>query len=201
MGVVDNEVKAISKLVPIPLAGLHYQYIHGMTPIDIWNYDLSIENSPHVELLRLIQEHGLDWNKLKSTRYVAERRLRREKGNKKWTDEYIMGRLARRWEIYRSLKKIGYKPEKYKFKGGVETPVRILKEPLWTTRFGFKADWLSGPELFDGAGRCSAAYVLGWKEIPAIWVEDKNPGSNDKGGFEEKLLHVKDIWDFLGAKV
>lgn len=51
MGIVDGEIRPISKLVDIPLAGLHYQYIHGVTPIDIWQHDMSLENSPHVELL------------------------------------------------------------------------------------------------------------------------------------------------------
>ena len=111
--------------------------------------------------------------------------------------EYIMKHIARRWATYRSMKKRGYKPKLYTLKDGTKLDVRILREPFWLSRFGHNEDWLGGCEIFDGGGRSAAAFVLGWDSIPGRWCEDAKPGSKDKGGFEEKLVVVKGVWDWL----
>lgn len=192
----NDEVKVASKLQNIPLADLHIQYVHNVTPIDLWRRDMSLATSPHVELLRLIRGHGLNWDILKDTRYVEERRHRRAIGMKQWTDEYIKRHIKTRWDTYRSLKKHGFDAERYKKKDGRERPVLILAEPFWRTRFGYDAPWLCGPEIWDGGGRCSAAYVLGWKTIPAKMAADRKPGTGDKGRFAEKLAPIKGVWNF-----
>ena len=175
---------------------LHYQYIHGVTPIDLWDYDMSVPNSPHVELLRTIIKSGMDWEKLKKTRYVEERRLRFKLGMDRWTDEHIQEHIKVRWKIYRSMKKYGFKAEFYKTKHH-SYPVRILGAPFWQSRFGFNAPWLHGPEIWDGGGRSAAAYVLGWDSIKAIKCVDVAPHSKQKGEFEKKLKNIQGVWSWL----
>lgn len=187
---LEREVKITSKLMKVPLRELHVQYIPYLTPIRLWGYNMNLVNSPHVELLLTIKQVGLDWEHLKSTRYWKERKRRFKLGNKKWTDKHLKKHITWRYEIYKSLKKKGFKRKLYKDK-----PILILKEPFWTTRFGYKRGWLIGPEIYDGAGRCSAAIVLGWKEIPAMWCEDIDPGSNNKGLFEKKLANIEGVWE------
>jgi len=192
----NDEVKVVSKLQNVAVADLHIQYVHNVTPIDLWGHDMTLATSPHVELLRLIRKHGLNWNILRDTRYVKERRTRYALGMKQWTDEYIKRHIKTRWNTYKSLEKHGFDPKRYKKKDGRERPVLILGEPFWRTRFGYDAQWLSGPEIWDGGGRCSAAYVLGWTNVPAKMAVDRKPGTGDKGRFAEKLASIKGAWNF-----
>jgi hypothetical protein len=178
----------------VPLKDLHYQYIHNYTPIKLWNYDMSLPNSPHVELLRLIKEDGFNWKRIWQTRYVEERIGRRKLGMKQWTDEHIKKHIRNRWATYKSLKKYGYKKKLHRTKKGRNYPIRVLLEPFWKTRFGIGRPWLCGFELWDGGGRSCAAHVLGWDSIPAEICEDTKPGTNDKGHFKDKLRKVKGIW-------
>lgn len=188
----DDEVKIVGKLVDIPLADLHIQYIHGVTPIDLWNRDMSLSTSPHVELLQLMRKFPLRSVEVQSSRYFQERRNRYALGMTRWTDIHIEEHAKVRLDTYFSLKRKGYR------KGG-DCPIKILREPFWKTRFGYNANNLHGPEIWDGGGRCTAAFVLGWKTIPAYWVEDVKPGSCDKGWFEKKLKNVKGVWDWMEA--
>ena len=185
----EPDIRRITDLREIKIKNLHVQYIPNHTPIELWNYDMSIANSPHVELLQLIKDFGFDWPKIFQSRYVKERQLRCKQGMEKWTNDYISKRVRRRWDIYLSLKQ-GFNEKLYK-----DQPVRVLKEPFWTTRFGYKKDWLKGFEIWDGAGRTSAAYVLGWPTIKGYYYEDTKPGSNDKGKFGEKLAKIKGVWE------
>ncbi len=190
-----DEVKVISKLVDIPICDLHTQYVHNVTPIELWNYDMSVLTSPHVELLRYIKKHGLNWKGIWKLRYVAERKNRYKIGLTLWTDKHLRDHIIKRWEIYKSLKHRGYKPKLYRKKNGEERPVEILKKPFWETRFGFDAEWLHGLEVWDGMGRIASAIVLGWDTIPAVWVKDRYPGTKKKGRFEKKLNNVKGVWN------
>jgi hypothetical protein len=111
-------------------------------------------------------------------------------GFKSWTTDKIKCHIKRRWDIYKSLKSKGFKQ---KLSG--DKQVLILKKPFWKTRFGLDEKWLDGYEIWDGGGRCMAAYQLGWKTVPALICEDTQPGSKLKGKFEEKLKCVKGmIW-------
>ena len=68
----------------------------------------------------------------------------------------------------------------------------ILKEPFWRTRFGLD---IKGLEIWNGGGRCAAAYALGMTEIKVAWHEDSLPGSSDKAKFKHKLKNIKGVWD------
>jgi hypothetical protein len=188
---IDGEVRPVSsKLVKVKLADLHYQYLRVVTPENIWNQDMALPTSPHVELMRLLLNDDPDQDEIRATRYFAERQRRYEIGMKQWTDDHIMEHIGRRWGILRSLKKRGYRKELHN-----AFPVRILAQPFWKTRFGGTPDWVDGMEIWDGGGRCAAAYALGWETIPAQMVEDVKPGSGDPGGFKDKLCSVKGIWE------
>lgn len=182
------EVKIISKLKLIELKKLHIRYIPVATP-PLWNNDMSLKNSPHVELLRLIIKYGWDWKKLSKSRYWKERKRRYICGVKRWTEEYIKEHIKKRWKLYKSLKKRGFKKKR---RG--DRPIVVLKKPFWTTRFGLKEDWVKGWELWDGAGCCAAAYVLGWKTIPGVFAEDLFPGTGKKGKFKKKLRMFEEVW-------
>ena len=183
------EVKIISKMQPIALAKLRIRYIPVLTPIKIWNYDMRLKNSPHVELIQLIMKYGLDWNMIMKTRYVKERQHRYVCGLDKWTDEKIIGHVIKRWKIYKSLAKYGYSKKKE------GKPVTVLKKPIWKSRFGLNEKWLKGAEIYNGAGRCAAAYCMGMDFFPAVWAKDRYPGTNRKGKWGEKLKNVKGIFD------
>lgn len=184
-----SEIVIISALTEIPLKDLHIQYIPVCTPVDLWGHDMSLKNSPHVELMCLFLEHGNDWKRVKQTRYYTERRRRRKIGLSRWIDNKIKDHVKRRYAILRSLKKSGFRKS---LRG--EKPVVILRIPFWTSRFGYERDWLGGEEIWDGGGVCSAAFALGWKTIPAVYGEDRCPDSGDKGKFESKLRNVEDVW-------
>lgn len=187
------EIKLVGKLRKIPLIDLRIQYVNGVTPLELWNYDMRLKYSPHVELMKLFLKHGFDLDKAWNTRYVQERQNRYKIGQKDWTDSWIRKHLKRRYGILKSLKRYGFKTRLRKGLSGQPKPVAVLKEPLWTSRFGMKENWLGGMEIYDGAGACSAAYALGWKTILGFYAIDaRKPG--DKGKFEEKLKNVKGVW-------
>ena len=184
---IDGEVKEVSgKLVNVRLADLHYQYIPVVTPAEIWENDMALPTSPHVEMLRML----VDGQPATGTRYWSERQRRRLLGMSQWTDDHIRHHIKVRRGILQSLKKHGFKPDLYK-----DRPVKILMEPFWKTRFGGTPEWVKGMEIWDGGGRCAAAFVLGWETIPAVMVRDRAPGSGDKGGFAAKLSRVPPVWE------
>jgi len=191
----DDDIKIVSGTVDVPLKDLHIQYVHNVTPAELWNFDMSLANSPHVELLKLIREKGFDWDEIWKTRYVAERLNRFKLGMNNWTRKHLKEHIKWRYEVLRSLKHHGYKAKLHITAKGKNRPVRILKEPFWKTRFGFERDWLTGYEIWDGGGRSSAAMALGWETIPAVICEDRYPGSKKKGMFDKKLSMVKGVWN------
>ena len=81
------------------------------------------------------------------------------------------------------LKKNGWNKKLAKVK-----PVIVLRKPIMETRFNWESGFLSGPEVYDGFGRCSAAFVLGWKTIPVVWAEDAKPGT---GRFDKAFDKIK----------
>ena len=185
-----SEIKIISKLEKIPIYPLHIQYVPVVTPINIWESNMALVDSPHVELIQAIKKVGFDWGVLMQTRYAKVRQHRRKCGLVKWTDKKIKDHIMVRWSIYNSIKKNGFKKSKCK-----EKPVIVLKEPFWKTRFGFNAPWIHGHEIWDGAGRTTAMYHTGHEYVWGVWAEDAKPGTGDKGCFENKLKDVKGVWN------
>ena len=179
----------IDKLVKMPLEKLHIRYIPAVTPIELWNYDMSLKNSPHVELMKIFSKHGLRWDKIYESRYYKERQHRFEIGMSRWHKRKISEHIIARYSIFKSIKKKGYDKNKDKI-----NPVKVLKEPFWATRFNCREVWLNGYEIWNGAGRCAAAYVLGYSKLPVLLVKDPRPGTEDKGKFGSKLKDVRGVW-------
>jgi len=177
---MSKEVRKIGRITKIPILSLRLQYLPKISPI--WLYPgedpYRIDRTHHVALLKHIIKYGLDWKKLKKLTYVKERRHRYDIGMRNWTDSHVREHIKRRWDTYRSLKKKGWSKKLSKVK-----PVTVLKKPFIETRYNWESGFLKGPEIWDGMGRTSAAFVLGWKEIPVQWAEDKHAGTCqfDKG--------------------
>ena len=185
-----TEVRTVKTRVPVELAKLHNQYIPYVTPFDLWNYDMALATSPHVEMLQYIVKHGFNWEEIFKLRYARERLRRKEIGWGKWGRATTKKRIMIRWRIYQSLKEHGYKQSRCE-----SGPIMILEEPFWNTRFGLKDERVHGMEIFDGAGRCSAAYVLGWDAILADICVDPLAGTGERGKFGEKLAPMeRHVW-------
>jgi hypothetical protein len=136
------------------LADLNYQYVPGLTSDDIWHGDMSLPNSPQVELLQLLIKHGPYWDAIENCRFVQDRRYRRAKGVKKWTEEAIKEHIfLSRWRMLIGIKSFGYSQKRCKGQ-----PVVVLRKPLFNGGLA--------PEIFHGGRRCAAAYVLGHTELP-----------------------------------
>jgi len=178
-----SEVKIVSGPENIKLADLHHRYIPKVTPLNLYpNKDpMLFTESHHVSLLRLILEKGLDWALIATHPYFLERQHRFNIGMSKWNNKKIMKHIKHRWDTYKSLKKHGYNK-----KLGDERPIAILRKPLFETRFAWESGFLHGPEIYNGAGRCAAAIVLGWEVIRGYWVEDVRPGTCDGGNYVGK---------------
>ncbi|MCP3681769.1 MAG: hypothetical protein GY861_03675 [bacterium] len=172
----------------VKLSDLSVRYIPIVTPIELWSHDMSLTNSPHVELMRLFAEHGLDMEKVKDTRYYEERKRRHDIGMKKWTRTKLKEHIKKRYAIYKSIKKRGFREK-------LGLPIRVLKKPFWTTRFGVNEEWMGGYELWNGSGRASALMALGEKKVRVMMCKDKHPGTKKKGKFKDKLRDVKGVFD------
>lgn len=176
-------------LVKIKLSTLHIRYIPVVTPWELWDADMALVGSPHLELMYIFKNYGLKWDIIETKRYWMERKHRYNIGMKKWTEKNIREHIKKRYRIFKSIKEKGY--SKSKSKGD---PIKVLKKPFWETRFGFAGHKLQGPEIWNGAGRCAAAYSLGIKTIPVVFVIDKYSGTGYKGKFKSKLINVKGVW-------
>ena len=170
-----EDVRVISKTENVSLENLHVRYI-PMARLERWYVGIEpmlLKNSPHVEMLTLYRYEGLNWDKLMKGRYAEERRARRKDfGQKKWSEDFIKEHIKHRIKVYKSMAK-AWSPSKD------DKPIMILKEPFWNTRFGQSFDGIVGPEIWNGAGRCAAAWVLNQRTIPAVWVEDCRPGAKE----------------------
>lgn len=195
---MSKEIKIKSgNMSIVKIANLRVRYIPVLTPIDIWaagaknSFDMmSIVTSPHVELMTIFRDHGVDWDRITRSRYFDERRHRHRLGMLRWVDEYIRHHIKIRHDVFKSIKKHGYKLKKCR-----EDPVVVLSTPFWKSRFGRSDIWLNGFEIWNGAGRCSAAYVLGITKISVCMAVDKYPGTAYKGKFESKLRNIKGCFD------
>lgn len=173
----------------VELNTLYVRFIPVVTPIEIWRGDLSLSNSPHVELMRVLLKHGLDWGRLEKGRYYKERLHRYAIGIRKWTRKKLRQHIKSRHQTLLSVKKHGLRSDLLK-----RDPIRVLHTPFWATRFGLNIQW-GGPEIWNGAGRCAAALAVGESIVPVVWVEDKRPGTGNKGKFADKLKDVKGVWN------
>ena len=178
-----DEVKKIGKVEKLPIMQLHVQYIPGLTVY--WSPAMGIVESPHVDLMKVLNTYGLDKKRIMETAYFAERQRRRKLGMARWTDKYILDHhIPKRYAILKSIKKRGYDKSQ---------PILVLRKPFWGTRFGYKNKNIYGFEIWTGAGRASAMWALGETKIPVQWVVDKHPGTMKKGKFETKLPGL--VWE------
>ena len=182
-----SEIRYTSKkLEKISLVLLNYQFVPVFTSQDIWNYDMSLPNSPQVECAKLLLKYGKNWNKLKHCRFAEDRRHRYKLGMKKWTEKAIKEHiLGSRYDILKSIKKHGFDKKK-----NSKQPIAVLSKPFWKTRFDYVAEWLDGYEIYHGGRRCAAMYALEYEKVPVFWVEDKKPGTSDGGKYENKVLRL-----------
>jgi len=175
-----DDIRAISKCENVPLSELHHRYIPKVTPLNLYpgKDPMLFSESHHVSLLRLILEHGFNWPMIAEHPYYLERKHRHDIGVTRWNHKKIVNHIKRRWDIFVSLKKNGFSK---KLAG--DKPIIVLRKPLWETRYAWDSGFLKGPEIWNGAGRCAAAIVLGWKTIPAYWAEDIQAGNGNGSRF------------------
>lgn len=143
------------------LADLHYQYLPKFTSNSIWHSDMSLPNSPQVEVLELWIKHGWNWNVLMESRLAEDRRYRRTKGYGKWNEKKIKVHIEHRIKIMKSIKKRGFVPSMSK-----SQPIAVLETPL-ASYLGARSDIAKAPEIYHGGRRCAAMYVLGFKTVIA----------------------------------
>ena len=186
-----NEIRKVSGSAPVELDKLHYQYIPGLISDDIWRKDMSVPNSPHVELARLMLgmvEHGFRLDEIKTTRYYQDRLFRMGMGN--GSEKYIQAKILARFAVIKAIARNGWDE-----KESAKCPVIVLTHPFWATRFGRIVPWVAGMEIWDGGGRCAIAYAMGMKTIMAHLYEDAHPGICKSKKFEKKLRGVKGLFD------
>ena len=185
-----TEIKII-RPVNIEVNSLRHRYLPKITPMYILGYKpdpMHISRSPHVKLLRTLVKYGFNKRKLKQTKYFQERRHRYSLGMPKWVDSWIYKHIQIRWNIFKSLEKNGYDNRKAKAK-----PIIILEKPIIETRFNWDSGFLRGPEIYDGFGRSSSAYVLGWEKIPGSLAVDAKPGHMEFKKAYNKIKRYKNV--------
>ena len=180
------EVKTYGDFVDIDLSSLHIQYIPAARLQQWWPSQgemMRLDTSPHVDIIRTMLKHGEDWGMLSKHPYFKERQARRtDHGQASWTDKRIKMHLRGFLRLYKSMKKRGYDLSE-----GNRKPIIVLKKPLWETRMNEYTDGIVGPEIYDGAHRCTCAYVLGWTAIRGLYARDAAPGVRRIKKFEGKI--------------
>jgi hypothetical protein len=179
-----NEIRKVAGPLDVNPGELYYQYIPGLIDESVWHNDMSVPNSPHVELVELmllmVQGPGFDWDVLKKTRYYQDRTYRMDRGI--GSDEYIKTKMLARYRVLKSIREHGLDK-----KQSNKAPIIVLRKPFWQTRFNCQEPWLSGMEIWDGGGRCAIAHVLELKTVPVYVYEDAYPGTCRSDKFEKKM--------------
>lgn len=169
-----DEIIKIKKAI-VELKDIHCQYMPDTNP-ELWNFDMSLPNSPHVELCELLLHHGNNWKAIHGCRYVQDRL------GKGWDVGRIKKRIGDRYHVLMSIHKHGVRSDRLQ-----KSPIILTEEPFWKTRFGCGFPWLKGLELWDGAGRCSAMYALGARATWAVICRDAFPGTKQCKRLEAKI--------------
>ena len=187
-----KDYKIIKDNVSLELDKLHIRYI-PMAKLENWyvvmnGYNMmSLVNSPHVELMQIFKDHGLDWARIKKTRYWDERKFRKKLGMKEWAKKYLMSHIKKRYKIFDSISRRGFDCVYcWDHERQRDTSVLVHEKPFWCSRFG-DIPGIEGWEIYNGAGRASAMYVLGYKTIPAKTILDTKPGSKKWENVEKRF--------------
>jgi hypothetical protein len=186
-----DEIRKIAGPVRVKLSELYYQYIPIVTSEPIWDNDMSLRNSPHVQLVRIMMwmqnGGGLLWEEIVKSRYYQDRLFRMSKGA--GSEEYIRKKILSRYRLLKKIRKIGFND-----RASDKSPIIVLNKPFWQTRFNYQRP-CPGMEIWDGGGRCAIAYVLDKQTVPAYIYEDAAPGTCKSEKFEKKLSGVKGLFD------
>lgn len=180
------EIKYITKTTTIPIEKLHLRYVPHVEPLHLYNNDMRLKNSPHVEMLYLIAIHGFNWDKLKNSRYVQILKHKHIMGINGYGTGEILNTLNNAWRTYISISRRGVRDRK---------GVIVLKTPFWVTRFGCKKEKIKGMEIWKGVWVCAAASFLGITKVKGRMAKDAYPGSKIKGDFEEMYKDVEGVFD------
>ena len=178
------EIKYTSKLTQIDISKLHLRYVPHVEPLHLYNDDMSLKASPHVEMLYLIGTYGFDWDRIKESRYGQILEYKHVMGVGGYDRNDILDNLNKAWRTYSSIATRGMRDRR---------SVIILKKPFWATRFGHKK--IKGMEIWKGVWVCAAACFLGMKTVKGRMAEDAYPGSGVKGIFEEMYKGVEGVFD------
>ena len=138
-----------------------------------------LPSSPHVELMEIFLRYGFDTPRIFNSRYFKDRQYRNSVGLN-WPDKKILEHVKKRYGTFKSMKK-GYDKNKCK-----TVPIVVLVEPFWKTRYNVNEEWLGGFEIWNGAGRCAAAYTWGDRDVPCVFAKDVEPGTM-KSHLDKKL--------------
>ncbi len=150
----------MGKLRNIPIKKLHAKFVPNETPLDIWNYDMSLKNSPHLELIFLISQYGFDWEKIFKSRFVKIQQHKYIMGFDGYGKDDIERIVKNQWEIYKSISLYGYRKKKW-----IKHPVMVSKKPIHKQK-----NILQGMEIQDGTARCAAIMMLGIQTIAGYYV-------------------------------
>ena len=180
------EIKYISKTISINLEKLHLRYVPQVEPLHLYNNDMSLKNSPHLEMLHLIGMYGFDWDRIENSRYGQILQHKHIMGVGGYEKKDILDNLSKAWRTHSSIATRGLRDGK---------KVIVLNKPFWKTRFGHKEKGIKGMEIWKGVWICAAAYYLGIKVVKGRIAKDAYPGSKIKGTFEEMYKGIEGIFD------
>jgi len=179
------EIKYASKLTNIDLDKLHLRYVPNVEPLHLYNNDMRLKSSPHIEMLYLIGQYGFDWDRIKNSRYGKILQYKHVLGVGGYDRENILDNLNKAWRTYSSIANRGIRSRK---------AVVVLQEPFWVTRFGYNKKEIKGMEIWKGVWVCASAYFLGIKTVKGYMAKDVYPGSGIKGVFEKMYSEIEGIW-------
>lgn len=184
---IDKHLKRVSK-DKVDIDSLQFQYIPRLVCHRLWldSDVMKVGFSPHVDLLRIYVNHGLDYSLMMKSSYAELQRywndinFRTTNGNVR-TEKFIKSKIDGFIKLFNSIKNKGFDRSNH---------LIVLKKPFWTTRYGFHRDIGDDYEIWSGHHRASCCYVLGIPAVPCKIFVDKKPNTH-KSGFDKRLKHVK----------
>lgn len=158
--------------ISIPLCELRFQYIGTTYNAEVFpgKDPMRVSNTPHVRLLEKYLSVGKDWDELWDSDYVRMLQYWESIGytgsSKNRDKKFIMQRIKKLITLYESIKKIG-----------IESPIEVLEESFWKTRYNAKEPFLDKYEIWHGHHRSACAFLLGMDNVICRLLRDKNPGT------------------------
>jgi hypothetical protein len=176
------------KVRRVPTKNLHFQYVPALFNSDFWPAaeGMDVEHSPHVDLLRIYDESGMDWPALMDSKFARQLKYwdsigYTRVGGKRRNDTYLRQKISAFVKLYRSIKRKGYRQK---------PGIIVLNAPIWRSRYG-ASEISKRFEIWHGHHRAAACFHSGVQSMHCHVFSDNRSGTKKCPKIDRRVSGLK----------